>query len=248
FVGDGFVRGECWDESLDGDVVDGSGQPAGAFVDERCGVIGKERVGPPGEGEVVSQVAAGLVEGHPGQVRFDRDALVERGEHAELEHVPQGGLADEQAGEGGGGVDVEVGQHAQGLELVGGQQVGFVEDQDGDTASFGVFGGEGLGGLWEQGAGVEAGRVAQAGGDLLVEASGADVRVRHVDGVVARRVQPAEGGAYGHGLSAADLAGDHAQGPGGDGPGDAGDGLGVAAVAVQHAHGEVAAERQAGEA
>jgi DNA invertase Pin-like site-specific DNA recombinase/predicted DNA-binding transcriptional regulator AlpA len=48
-------------------------------------------------------------------------------------------------------------------------------------------------------------------------------------------------------LTMADLAGDHAEGLFGDGPGDAGGGLGVGGVEVQHAGGQVAAERHGGE-
>jgi len=42
-------------------------------------------------------------------------------------------------------------------------------------------------------------------------------------------------GAHGYGLAGADFAGDHADGAFGDAPADAGDGLVVGGVAVQHA-------------
>ena len=37
--------------------------------------------------------------GHPGQGVADGDPLVQRGQHAEAEPVPQGGLPDQQRGE-----------------------------------------------------------------------------------------------------------------------------------------------------
>ena len=57
----------------------------------------------------------------------------------------------------------------------------------------------------------------------------------------------AQGGADGDGLPGADLAGDHPDAVLGDAPADPGDGLAVGGVAVQHAGGEVTAERGAGE-
>src|ERR1700756_5246291 len=57
-----------------------------------------------------------------------------------------------------------------------------------------------------------------------------------------------EGGAGRAGFAGADLAGDHAEGFFGDGPGDPGGGFGVGGVAVQHGGGEVAAEGHLGEA
>ena len=59
---------------------------------------------------------------------------------------------------------------------------------------------------------------------------------------MADRVEGGDGGAGGDGLAGADLAGDHADGALGDQPGDAGDRFGVAAVGVEHARGQVAAE------
>ena len=56
-----------------------------------------------------------------------------------------------------------------------------------------------------------------------------------------------EGGAQGHGFAGADFAGDDAEGVLADAPADPGGGLGVGAVAVQHARGQVAAERHLGE-
>src|SRR5207247_10613831 len=61
-------------------------------------------------------------------------------------------------------------------------------------------------------------------------------------------VQGGQRGADRDGFAGADLAGDDAEGVLVDAPGDAGDGFGVAGVAVQHAGGEVTAEGGAGEA
>ena len=81
----------------------------------------------------------------------------------------------------------------------------------------------------------------------MVDAAGADGGVAEVDDGVAGRVERGEGGAHGHGLARADLAGDDAEGVFGHAPGDAGDGLGVGGVAVQHARGQIATKRHAGQ-
>ena len=65
--------------------------------------------------------------------------------------------------------------------------------------------------------------------------------------IVSGGVQGGERGADGDGFPGADLAGDHPDAVFGDAPADPGDGLPVRGVAVQHAGGEVTAERGAGE-
>src|SRR5260221_11488719 len=172
FVGDGLARGERGEEGCDGEVVDGSRVAAGCLVDQRGGVVGEQGVGPAGEGEVVLEVAGGLGDGHAGYVVADGDALVEGGELAELQPAPQGGLADEQAGEHRGGVHGVVGEHAHGLELVGLGGVGFVDDQHGGAAAFGVLGGEGVGGLGGERGGAVGGPAAEGGGGGGVDGAG----------------------------------------------------------------------------
>jgi len=51
--------------------------------------------------QVVADVAGGLVAGHALHLVTDGDPLVEGGEHAELDVVPQGRLADQDRGERG---------------------------------------------------------------------------------------------------------------------------------------------------
>src|SRR5258708_7109398 len=162
-IDDGVAGGERGDECGDGEVVDGAGVAAAGLVDQGGGVVGVEGVGPAGEGEVVAQVAGGFLQGHAGHVVADGDALVEGGEDTELDFPPEGGLADEQAGEQGGGVHVVVGEHADAFQLVVFEQVGFVDDQDGGAAAFGLLGGEQAGGLGGEGGGAVGGPPAGGG-------------------------------------------------------------------------------------
>jgi hypothetical protein len=82
---------------MEGEVVDGAGVAGAGLVDQRDGVVGEQGVGSSGKGEGAAQVANGFLRCHAGHVVADGDALVERGELAELEPAAQGGLADEQA-------------------------------------------------------------------------------------------------------------------------------------------------------
>jgi hypothetical protein len=67
-----------------------------------------------------------------------------------------------------------VGEHAHGFELVVLEEVGFVDDQDGGAAAFGLLGGEQAGGLGGQGGCAVGGPSAQGGGDGVVDAADAD--------------------------------------------------------------------------
>src|SRR5260370_26689611 len=117
-VDDGFGDSVGGDESLEGEVIDGAGIGAGGGVDEGGGIVAEQGVGPAGELEVVGDVAAGLLAGHGGHGVAQGDALLQGGEDGELHGAPQGGLADEQAGQGRGGVGAVVGAPPSGLTLL----------------------------------------------------------------------------------------------------------------------------------
>src|SRR6266516_3125112 len=125
--------------------------------------------------------------------------------------------------------------------------MGLVDDQYGGLAPFISFGGEHGGGLGGEPGVAAVGLAAEGGDDHLVQAAGADHRVGQVDDGVPGGVQAGQDGAHGGGLAGPDLAGDYPDGSFGDAPGDPGAGLVVGGVAVEHAGGQVAAERQAGE-
>src|SRR5260370_23066015 len=125
--------------------------------------------------------------------------------------------------------------------------MGFIADQYDGSGSLVSFGGEVVDRLADQRAFVEAGSSAEGGDDGLADAGCADGGVAQVDHGVPGGVQVGEGGAKCDSFAGSDLSCYDAEGGFGYAPADAGDGLGVAVVAVQHAGGEVAAERGAGE-
>ena len=164
-------------------------------MDQFGGVIGEKLVGPAGELGVMPQVGPGLVGGHRRHRVSDADPLVQGGEHAKPHAGPQLGLAEEQDGQRAGGVELGAGQHPDRLQLVMGQQVRLIDQQDRQPASLGELGGQVLGGLRDQGGVVEAGNPAEGGDDRVVNASRADLGVGDGDELVARGVQAGGGGA-----------------------------------------------------
>ena len=114
--------------------------------------------------------------------------------------------------------------------------------------SFFCLGGERGLGLGDEGGVVEAGGLAEGGGDGAVDAAHPDLRVGQVDQGVAGGVQAGHGGAGGCRLAAADFAGQRAKAAGGDEPAQPGDGFFVRGGGIQGFHGDGRAERHAGEA
>ena len=62
--------------------------------------------------------------------------------------------------------ELVAGEHADRLELAGAGLVGFIQDEDGGPAPLFGLGGQRVGGLGQQGSGVEAGGLAAGGDDL----------------------------------------------------------------------------------
>src|SRR2546429_3198368 len=213
---------------------------------DRCSIKQKRQndqtVVPPGGGTVEDN-------GHPDQSIWGESSLHQtRGApHGEFHGAPQGGLADEQAGERGVGIEVVVGEHPYRLELLIPQQMGLVDDQDGGLAALVAFGGEHGGGLGGEPGVAAVGLAAEGRGDHLVQAPYADHRVRQVDDGVPGGIEAGQDGADRDGLAGPDFAGYHPDGPFGDAPGDPGAGLVVGGVAVQNGGGQGPAAGASGE-
>src|SRR6266702_6337135 len=206
-VGDVLASGVGRDQRGDGQVVDGAGLAAGGLVDLGDGVVAEQVTVAAGELQVVADVGGGLLSGHAGHLVADGDPLVQGCEHAELDHSPEGGLAQQDGGERGLAVHVVVGEHADGFQLVVVEEVGLVDDQHWGAASFSGFAGEHAVGLGGQRRGAVGGPAAQGGDDVVVDAPDAGGWVADVDDGVAGRVDAGQGGAGGHGLAGADLPG-----------------------------------------
>jgi hypothetical protein len=211
FINDCLVGCERGDEGLQREVVDRARITPAGLMNERDRVVGEQRVVAPGQRQVVTQVATGLLVGHRLHRVAQPDALVERGEHAEFHPPPQGGLADEQARERARRVEVMICQEPQRFQLVIAEQVRLLDDHDGGASPFSVFGGERVGGLWSQRGVMGQGLPTQRGDDAVVDAPDADGGVGQVDHGVAAAVQGGQRGAHGDGLAGADSAGDRLQ-------------------------------------
>src|SRR2546427_5098497 len=115
--------------------------------------------------------------------------------------------------------------HADGLQLVAGEHVRFVDGEDDVAVALVGFGGECCLDLGDEVGGVEAGGLAERGGQGAVDAPDADLGVGEVDEGVAGRVEGGGGGAGGGGVFRAGLARPGARGAGGGQPGPGGGGV-----------------------
>lgn len=88
FVDYGFVGGECYEEGLQGEVVDRAGIAAAGLVDQRGRVVGEQGVLASVQLEVVAQVVGGFCIARGRHRVAQPEALVERGEHAEFRSSP----------------------------------------------------------------------------------------------------------------------------------------------------------------
>jgi len=88
------------DERSDSGIVERPRQSQAGLVEARDRVISEQRVGPADQSQVVTQVLDGLAEVHRGDLVAHGNALVQRREDAQAELAGQGGLADQQQGEG----------------------------------------------------------------------------------------------------------------------------------------------------
>jgi hypothetical protein len=133
-VEDGFVLRGAEEEGSAAEVVDSAGDALGVVVDQGDKAIGEDGVLASGDAEVVFDVGSGFLEVEGFEVIADGNALMERlvGGKAELES--ELGLAEEDEGEEGGGVHVVVEQETELVEELRGQQVGFVDDEEGEAA------------------------------------------------------------------------------------------------------------------
>jgi hypothetical protein len=211
------------------------------------GVVGEQRLLPPGQRQVVPQVGGGLGEVH----RLDRepggDSLVQGGEHAHPQLPVEGGLPGQDPGERAGGVHLRVGQQPQLFKLGRVQEMSLIADHDDLAVSFCGLGGEQVTGLGHQLGFEIAGLGAQRPDDRDVKAAGAKGRVGDVDDLVAGGIQAGDGRAQRHRLARADVAGNYPERGLGDAEADPGDGLGVGLAGKQVFGGDPLAERGAGQ-
>ena len=104
-----------------------------------------------------------------------------------------------------------VGEHADGFELRRLEHVSFVDGEDGGASAFGLFVGDGVQRLGDEGGVVGAGHAAEGGDDGVVDAADADGRVGQVDQHVAGLVESGQCGPEGDGLAGADSDSDRLQ-------------------------------------
>ena len=120
-------------------------------MDQPDRVVGEQGVGAAGDFAVMADVVGGVGARSSRQSRSAPRCADPARRAPRAGAVAQDGLADQDDRERGSGVHVVVGQQPDRFELMVVEQVGFVDDEDGVAAPFGVFGGQRLGGLGGEG-------------------------------------------------------------------------------------------------
>ena len=156
---------------------------------------------------MVLDVACGLFEVEGFEVEADGDALVEGLVGSEAELVGQVGLTEEDEGDEGSGVHLVVEQEAELVKEFGGQEVGFVDDEE-DVAALAGQVVEGGAELWEEAHKAEGGLDLEGEEDFAVEGGDAEVGIGEIDDGVEVAVEGLGKGADGGGLAGADIAGE----------------------------------------
>ncbi len=155
----GDVRG---DQRLGREVVHLAGKAAGELVDQADRVAGEQGVGAVGELQMVRDVIAGLLEVLPVNQIAQRDPLIQRREHGLPQPRTQRWLAEQHARKLAR-VHLRVDGHPQLLELLGAQQVTFVQDEHDAAAALCFLGLEHLLAISDQRRGVKPRDVATPG-------------------------------------------------------------------------------------
>ena len=221
-LGDGFEDGgviedlflvdAASDQSGNAQAVDLAGEAASVLEDTFEGIVTERRTGDiPGDAQVVLNVLEGLFEVQGRELVRVGQALTEGFVDGQAQGMAEEGGTDEQEGGQRAAVHVGAKEQAELLESSGRQQVGFVEDEQGEALL-------GTNEVFESGADAgdhsglaEGWFVAEGCQDIPVEASDAEGGVGQVDGQVAVWIEGGDEAAHGGGLAATDLAGDQTQ-------------------------------------
>ena len=226
------------DEAGGGDVVDLAWDAAGVVVDEAFGFGLEEPGRGAGAPEAEVDVGGALVFGEGSQVVADADAPDEVGVGGSGEEAAEGFLAAEDDLECGLGVEAGADEEAQVGEGVGGEEVGFVEDEEGGLV--GVAGC--VEDLEEEAVSAEAGALAEGGDDEAQECGGLDLGEVEVEGLVAVGGEGFDEEAQERGLADAGRPGEQGDGALLGEVAEAGEALGHALVAQQLLAGRAFAE------
>ena len=169
------------------------------------------------------------------------------GEGAHAQPSGESGLPDQDASEGTARIEVGVGEETELLELLGGEQMRLIDDEDDPAMPLGLLRGQQVTGLGDELGLAVAGDAAEGGDDGDVETAGAEGGVGDVDHLVAGSVQPCHRGAHRHRLAGADVADDDPEQALGDAEADPRHRLGVSGPGEEIAGGDGLAERHVGE-
>lgn len=124
--------------------------------------------------------------------------------------MAQVGLAEQDEGEGGGGIHISVEPEAQFVQETFAEKMSFIDDDDRLTAALGEVGEGGVEALAET-AGMKVDTDAESGEQVGKEGLDGEVGVGEVSGEIEVGVQGMNKGAHGGGLAGANSTGDESR-------------------------------------
>jgi hypothetical protein len=179
FIEDFFVFGDAEQESAATDIVDLAGDPLGVVVETGDKTLAEDLILRAGHTQLMFDVGDGLLKVKGTEMVTDGDPLMEGLVGGEAKELGQIGLTEQDQGEQGGGVHLVVEEKAELVEDVGGQAMGFIDNEQ-EIASLASQIGQG-GAKLRQEAVEGVGRFDLEGQeDLAVEGGDLEMRVGQV--------------------------------------------------------------------
>jgi len=243
-VQDCLALGEADEQAIETDAVELAGDAVAELVGGGDEGVGEGAAVEADDAQVVFDVGGGFLQVEGLDVVADVDTLVEGFEALELEEVAQVGLAEEDEGEGGGGIHVGIEPETEFVEQAVAEEVGLVDDDDGLRAVLGEVG-QGSTEALAEAAGVEGRADVEGGEEVGEEGLDGEVGVGQIGGEEEGGIEGVDEGAHGGGLAGTDVAGDEGGEVVVEGEGEAGLDLLMGDGGEEVAHGEGLVEGQA---
>ena len=249
FVDDGFLIDYASHQSRSTDLVDTAREALGVVKDPRDGIVGEEgTTSEARDQDVVFDVADSLLEVEGGEVVAHGETLVEGLMDSQAEGRAERGVADQEESGEGLAIHIEAEEQTELFEHVLGQEVGFVDDDQGSAALVGQEIVKGSADSGDHTRGGVRGFVAEVKQQLPIQSGDAGGGVGEIDDEVTVEVKAGGESAHGGGFARAKLAGDEAEALLADEKGEACGEFLLASGVEQVSGGDGLGKGQAGEA
>jgi hypothetical protein len=206
-VEDLFLLRDTQEQGAAAEVVDLAGHTLGVIIDSAEETLAEKRPLVTSDAQVVLDIPSSLFQVERSEVVADGDTLVESFVGRKAEFVSEVRLSEEDEGQGRSGIHVVVEQEAELVQEVGGEEMGFVDEEE-DVAALARQVGEGSVELREEAGEAEGGLGLELEEDLAVEGDDSEVGVGEVNDRIDVAVEGVGKGAQSGRFSCSDIAGD----------------------------------------